>query len=578
MPDKECLLSVVITGRDDGYMPDFRYRLQTTLDHFSRNIELLGLADAVEIIFVDWGSEPPLAETLPVAAGTRNVVRWLHVPAATISEVLGSAGGFHNTLAFNAGLRRSQGRFVAFFPADAIVPVHALAQLVELLEGKIECPVRAEEALWFIARGHVPWQFVSTQPTIEEWDRYLWLNAWAIPIDEETAPSFFGGAAAFLLSRSLWLACGGLDESLGGYGGSDNDLGFRIGTRYPWLDLTFLGIRAYHMEHGPGGTRGESVKKGNALLYDRPFQANSDDWGLATSALPLIPQRVQLPETDLTTNRQVGGPSKSVPPKQTVWPGGWSEETERAATQAIQQTVQRLGNHFGHLPRRAHELDTLLAVACWCAEHPPRTCVDFGVRMPLALSVIATLSPAATIQGLAAQPPAVTCETAVCLQLILRHKGYVRFVFGDPATAVPRAISTSPEGNTCDFALVRCDLDAAVFATVMGQVFEALVSQGACLVAAESADLFRSRWSEAQRLLPAGHFFLVGESGCCGLVLKPDAKPESMARRCEATIRFTPRVVCGLGREMKRLYRWRKCRSRFAKLSRGLRSWLSRPA
>ena len=575
MSDEDCLLSVVIIGRDDGYMPDFRYRLQTTLDHFSNNIAKLGQSMAVEIVFVDWGSDPALSETLPVAPETRKLVRWLNVPASTIQELLGAGDRFHNTLAFNAGLRRTRGRFVAFFPADALLPIHALAQLIELLAGRISCPVKVEEALLFIARGHVPWQFVGSAPTIDQWDRYLWMNAWSIPIAKETNPSLFGGAAAFVLSRSLWHACGGLDESLGGWGGSDTDLGFRIGTLYPWLDLTFLGIRAYHMEHGPGGSRGEAVKKANPLLFDRPFRANDDNWGLASARLPLIQRPVQsttlFPQGHLPLDGVIGSSTAGY---SASWPELNNVTTEHAAAKAIQQTIKHVGKHLDRLPCRLHEVEALLAAACRSAARPIRSCIDFGVRSPLTLAVIATLSPAATIQGVAASPAPVVCQVSVLLHLVLRHTGYLRFVYGDPSTAIPRAVSSSPSGNTCDLVMVPCDLDTAVFTTVMKQAFATLEPDGCCLVSANSNELFQSRWEDAKCSLPDGQFVLVGKSGCCGLVWKKEFAAGSLLQKAPSTIHFTPHIIKQLHRTINRLHRRRKFRRWTKKLTRPLEAFV----
>ena len=575
MPEKELLLSVVITGRDDGYMPDFRYRLQVTLDHFARNIKLLGRVDEVEIIFVDWGSAPPLSETLPIGSGTKSVVRWLHVSSETIQEALGSETNFHNTIAFNAGLRRARGRFVAFFPADAIIPIHGLAQLIELLAGRIHCPVDVQNTLWFIARGHVPWRFVASQPTIDEWDRYLWMNAWTIPIDEGTVPSLFGGAASFVLSRSSWLACRGLDETLGGWGGSDTDIGFRIGTRHPWLDLTFLGIRAYHMEHGPGGTRGEAVKAANPLIFDRPFQANNTNWGLASATLHLTQSRDQRLELELQGGlSHCSGSASQAAGLSHAWPQIQRTEVDLAAADAIRQTIQQLGESLNRLPRRAAELEKLLAIACWCTDRPVHSCIDFGVRSPVALGVIARLAPAVTIHGVAASPPSVVCQVSVFLHLILRHTGYLRFVFGDPNTAVRRALASSPGGTTCDFAMIPCDLAVDVYENVLKQVFDTLNPDGACLVSADSSEAFRGCWELAKRLLPASRFFLVGESCCCGFILKKGHQSESTACTNDTTIHFKPHTIHKLGRTMHQLHRWRKLRAWTNKLAAHLRSWV----
>jgi hypothetical protein len=47
------LLSVVVTGRDDDYMPDYKYRITTSINHIARNLKQLGRLNDVIAMYPD---------------------------------------------------------------------------------------------------------------------------------------------------------------------------------------------------------------------------------------------------------------------------------------------------------------------------------------------------------------------------------------------------------------------------------------------------------------------------------------------------------------------------------------------
>ena len=51
------LLSMVVMGRNDDYMGNFKYRLSTCINYVARNLKKLGRLDHVELMVTDWNSE-----------------------------------------------------------------------------------------------------------------------------------------------------------------------------------------------------------------------------------------------------------------------------------------------------------------------------------------------------------------------------------------------------------------------------------------------------------------------------------------------------------------------------------------
>ena len=561
------LLTVVITGRDDGYMPDFRYRLRTTLEYFARNIALLGCEDEIEVLFVDWGSKVELSRTLPLSDTASGLIKWLYVPQKIVRSALGGENKFHNTIAFNTGLRRSSGQFVAFFPADAILPPHALGSILSLLKGETEAPVPTNQAFFCIPRAHVPWQFVDTQPSVSEWDRYLWFNAWAIPLDPESAPSVFGGAAAFFLHRDLWLDCGGLDEQLGGWGGSDIDLGMRLGFYYPWIDLSVLGVRAYHMEHGPGGSREAAVKAGNRMTYDQSFCVNRDDWGLRDADIEIVFASDQLRITDEGAGKSLPPPSKElVHQKPILSETVLSEEILCAAATNLKKVLRHLCEQPAEFPRELAEIEALLALACYCDIRQPHSFSDIGAQSPFFPCLVSFVVPHATIRCLAPDPPEQMYAYAAYLHFRMQHAGYVHCMIGDPASTVSQAFAVMPYSEHCDSAVVPCSLPPDVFDAVIETLLGRLDKTGFILVRADSKNSFDQHWLRLQRRFASKRFVQFGRSGCVGVIdgagpcdNKNETDKPFWNRRFEATAREILKEI--------RRYRFiKKAESRFNRL------------
>lgn len=67
------LLSVVVIGRNDNYMGNFKYHLTTCLNYISRNLKDLGRLDDVEILVIDWHSDIPLSKVLALGLEARQI-------------------------------------------------------------------------------------------------------------------------------------------------------------------------------------------------------------------------------------------------------------------------------------------------------------------------------------------------------------------------------------------------------------------------------------------------------------------------------------------------------------------------
>src|SRR5476651_1634421 len=76
-PAKPPVLSLILCWRNDAYMGNSVWRLETTLNYTCDRVHALGREDDVEVIVADWGSEVPLAEVVALGPAAARMVSFL---------------------------------------------------------------------------------------------------------------------------------------------------------------------------------------------------------------------------------------------------------------------------------------------------------------------------------------------------------------------------------------------------------------------------------------------------------------------------------------------------------------------
>ena len=70
------LLSLILCSRNDSYMGNSRWRLETSINLAILNAKKAELLDQVEIIVSDWGSEIPLRDVLQLVPESEGRVKF----------------------------------------------------------------------------------------------------------------------------------------------------------------------------------------------------------------------------------------------------------------------------------------------------------------------------------------------------------------------------------------------------------------------------------------------------------------------------------------------------------------------
>lgn len=514
------LLSLLLTGRDDDYMLDFKYRITTTINYIARNLHRLGRLDDVEILVTDWGSRVPMAQTLLLSPEAGEICRFLYIPPAVVRIAQNGEETFHTSLATNAGVRRGRGEYLMIFGADTLIPEHALESILALLGGRAPAGVVVDRTYFLLSRYHVPWQFIQRQPTLNEWDRYLVLHAGEYGREKSAVFGISSGTGALMMHHSLWHELRGLDERLGRHGIIDVDLGLRVTQRYPWIELSCIGVSLFHMDDR--GTIAQSNR--NTPIYNSKIQVNDENWGLGSYNL-----KIQLAE-------HIGGslePADSLESSQksgfrdvVFWEQSRQEVLAQMTGDEVREDVRRIAEIAGKSgwTRDSQEIDSLFFLSWFGRYHYPRIYLEFGISQGYAAAVVAAACPGVEIYGIdrwegvmyRGAPIAIAGRL---LRECLAHTGYVRFINGDVSTAVQRLQDSFVGPIFFDLVLVRGDLLSADAVKQVKDLLPCLSSGGGLVFTHGSADQFMAVWNGIRAGYPQFTYFRCENRGS-GLILK----------------------------------------------------------
>ena len=280
-------LSLILCARNDAYLGNSLWRLETTLNYTADRVRALGLDREVEIIVSDWGSEVPLATVVKLGAAASPLVSFLHVPPQ-LARDLQHDSPFAEVIALNAAARRARGQFIGRIDQDTLTGERFLAWIANPPEG-------AETTLFFANRRSIPYRFAVLCPRLDVVERFVGVFGRRLRI--ETGRVFYHiDVGIWLAHRDLWHECGGYDERMIYMNDMDIDMVDRLRSTYPLVDLgKVVDYDFYHLDHyHPGGSRSSSThRKVNSQRPVLPIgvRPSGEGWGLASASLMLAQGR-----------------------------------------------------------------------------------------------------------------------------------------------------------------------------------------------------------------------------------------------------------------------------------------------
>src|SRR5262249_49549919 len=113
-------LSLILCSRNDEYMGNSRWRLETTLNSLGERIHRLGRSADVEVLVADWGSDVPLADAMTLEPAAAAIVSFVTIPPGVARARQGDSP-FPEVLALNAAARRARGDYIGRIDQDTLV-------------------------------------------------------------------------------------------------------------------------------------------------------------------------------------------------------------------------------------------------------------------------------------------------------------------------------------------------------------------------------------------------------------------------------------------------------------------------
>ena len=487
------LLTIVIVGRNDNHMGNFKYRLAMCINYTARNLKRIGCLDRVEILVTDWNSEIPLSQVLRLTEDAARIARFVYVPPEIASQRMPSGRVMNIVGAMNVSLRRGSGRFLMPIPADTLMPENSLRQLLLLLDGKTPVPFDPRMCLMIRQVKEIPHDVVAREPSMEEWDRYLLLNASEIRHIHQEWPGL-GLGAVVVMSHDLWRRCRGYDETLGDWGWNEAELALRICQRYPWIELFSFGFVTYDMgsaEKTHADSAESEPRRQNPRKTHLSFDVNDSNWGLADHSL-------QLQEAEcVCSEARMRGLAVAV------------SESGRCVTDAPQPSDLTSAEVVAHIRRTLggkwippSEWPVLCVLSWYSTKKTLRRFLEYGFCDGYASAVVAAANPSVEVYGINSWNNAQNEEVdsplwPTSLLRSVGYTGYLRLITGNPNTALARLKESFIGEMLFDVVVFRIDsVDSPNRQEQIHLISQYISKNGIVILTASSRDSLDACWKE----------------------------------------------------------------------------------
>ncbi len=496
------ILSICIPGRDDNYFVDFKYRINTTINHLARSIKNLNLLDDIEILITDWGSDIPICQTLDLSQEASKITRFIYVESEIICGVTKSGkDDWHLSIPPNVAARRASGKYILTYPGDTLISQYSFETLIRFLNGELPISIDLERSYFLIPRYDVPWQFMERQPDLVEWDRYFSICSKNTSLENSGIFSFFGDAGGFLMHYSLWNKFRGFDEPNYEYSSNDVELGFRVTQYYPHLSLSSIGVFLYHMGHPP--VRGRRLfkqknVKPTPIIYNTKIYVNDENWGLGDIDLNIQ----QAVPKNFNIENGINSEAVSENNDYYITKSLNLEDFQRQIKNVdILQNVKKSIYYLKGQELNKGDLNALCLLAWYSYFNYPRRYLEFFTCLTPATGVVAATCPSVEIfkadilEGVAKQNNPFDISY---IYTISPYRGYLRIINGDIQTAINRITDTFIGIFTFDLAFIKEETIGEEFEKHLLCLLPYLTNGGALIFNCCSADSYKSIINKAK--------------------------------------------------------------------------------
>jgi|GEM_PF-4791529 len=459
-PSIRKLLSIVTGVRNDHYVANYSWRVQTIINYIAYGLETIGRLDDVEIVVADWNSPTRMVDELDLSEPARKITQFFDVPKE-VAVAAAPGNPYPVSIVFNCAVRRATGEYIFLTDNDCLFTPATLDTLCRLLDGSLKVGVDFSKAIGPIARRKVCQELTFCCPSVAEINSYL--NRYANLLDEDRIfNGTVGMAGAFMMHRDLWDQCGGIDESALLWGWTDIDFTLRNNLRYPWINLSNFGICVYHMEHPLTYVKSEANRKKKNLkvnVHELPYpfkiHLNGENWGNGQYNWPTYQSG---PDSGLGLSKppessqdwrleKLKGYSRTQVMQELVAPETRKNVAEILAnisksfpnnTPGVRYVIKQLQS--GNASVGPNDWDVFAVIAWYCRKFFPLTYIEAGIGSGLRAVLAAGVYPPVSIYAFESWNPfenPLACHPLMFGNLLsfAKHQGYLRIIADQSAQA-----------------------------------------------------------------------------------------------------------------------------------------------
>lgn len=292
------LISLILCSRNDSYMGNSRWRLETSINLTVLNAKEANFLNNLEIIVSDWGSDVPLSDALVLIPETRGVVKFVHVPQK-VAVIEQKDSKFPEVIALNTAARHATGDFIGRIDNDTVVGAGFFRKFEQLHKNNPTDELDLADSFLFVERRSVPYRVSSLSLPLSQINWFIKTFSRFFKVESATdwgKEFWWSPVGIMMFHRDIWMATQGYDESLIYWGWMEGDLALRLGQKHKIIEFSkYVGHHLYHLEHysnltdykdrnGAATPRKKNQPKFNGLRY----AVNSSSWGLDKLNLKLV--------------------------------------------------------------------------------------------------------------------------------------------------------------------------------------------------------------------------------------------------------------------------------------------------
>ena len=286
------LITLILCSRNDSYMGNSKWRLETSINLALLNAKKANMLNQVEIIVADWGSDIPLSDVLVLVAESKNVVKFVHIPES-LAKKEQKDSKFPEVIALNAAARRASGQYIGRIDNDTVVGYNFFTNFRNLHDNDANRDLILKDSFLFVERKSIPFRISRLSMPLVQISKFIERFKKHFKVESATdwgKEFWWSPVGIMIFHRDIWQACRGYDERLIYWGWMEGDLALRLGQKHSVIEFSnFVGHHFYHLEHYPSLTAYKdrngpaTPRKKNEPVFDNlTYSANDEGWGMYT--------------------------------------------------------------------------------------------------------------------------------------------------------------------------------------------------------------------------------------------------------------------------------------------------------